>query len=356
MSRAPHDDTAARSCQRSRARDQAAENGKGFTYTASTGKLVRDRKALERIKRLIIPPAWTDVWFSGDQWGHIQATGRDARGRKQYIYHPAFRAHREEQKYDHLIEFAKSLPALRRTILRHMSLRGLPREKVLATIVYLLETTLIRVGNEDYARANQSFGLTTLRTPHVDIAGSALRFNFKGKSGRTWRLKVTDRRVAKIVKSCQELPGQHLFQYGDEKEGFHQVTSTDVNAYLREITGRDVTAKDFRTWSGTVLAALALCGIGDGDALPAIKRNLRAAILRVSERLGNTTTICRKCYVHPAVLQKYQEGKLALDIKPRAVDEIRPVSPRLRPEEAAVLSFLQQQSKAAFRALRKQAA
>jgi DNA topoisomerase-1 len=331
-------------------------NGKGFTYHASSGKPVRDRKTRERIKHLVIPPAWTDVWISADERGHIQATGRDARGRKQYIYHTAFRVHREEQKYDHLIDFAKSLPALRRTILRHMGLRGLPREKVLATIVYLLETTLIRVGNEDYARANQSFGLTTLRAPHVDIAGSALRFNFKGKSGRTWRLRVTDRRVARIVKSCQELPGQHLFQYGDEKEGFHQVTSTDVNAYLREITGRDVTAKDFRTWSGTVLAALALIGVGHGESATAVKKNVRAAVMQVSERLGNTTTICRKCYIHPAVLLAYQDNRLALAIKPRAVDEVRPVAPRLRPEEAAVLAFLQQQSKAAFRALRKQAA
>jgi DNA topoisomerase-1 len=332
------------------------KSGKGFTFHDSSGKRIRDGKALERIKALVIPPAWTDVWISTDARGHLQATGRDARGRKQYIYHPAFRAYREEQKYDRLIEFAKSLGGLRRTVLRHMSLRGLPREKVLATIVYLLETTLIRVGNEDYARTNKSFGLTTLRTPHVDIAGGALRFHFKGKSGKVWRLKITDRRVAKIVKSCQELPGQHLFQYGDEKTGFHQVTSTDVNAYLREITGSDITAKDFRTWNGTVLAALALSALGQAESETAAKRNMTAAVKQVAERLGNTVSICRKCYIHPAVAQAYMSNKFALDLKPVAVDEIRPMSSRLRAEESAVLAFLQKQSKAAFKALRKLAA
>jgi len=315
--------------------------GKGFTYVGPDGKKVEDKATLARIKSLAIPPAYTDVWICPKANGHIQATGRDAKGRKQYRYHPAFREVRESTKYEHMIEFAKGLPAIRRTIDEHMSLKGLPREKVLATVVHLLENTLIRVGNSDYAKQNKSYGLTTLRDPHVKVEGTELRFQFKGKSGKTWRLSVKDRRIARIVKACQDLPGQDLFQYLDENGQQQSVTSADVNAYLKEITGRDITAKDFRTWAGTVLAALALAEFEEFDSESKAKKNIRAAIERVSSRLGNTPTICRKCYVHPEVFACYLEGTLLLEVKEEVEAELRDHLGDLKPEEAAVLSLLQ---------------
>lgn len=269
--------------------------GKGFTFVRPNGETMRDEATLKRIRKLAIPPAYSDVWICPRADGHIQATGRDAKGRKQYRYHPQFRAVRESTKYEHMMEFARSLPAIRARIAEHMALRGLPREKVLATVVQLLETTLIRVGNDDYAKQNKSYGLTTLRNPHVKVDGAELRFQFKGKSGKTWRLQIKDRRVAKIVKACQDLPGQELFQYLDESGERKDVTSADVNAYLREISRRDVTAKDFRIWAGTVLAALALQEFENFDTQAKVKKNVRAAIERVAARLGNTPTICRKC-------------------------------------------------------------
>jgi DNA topoisomerase I len=312
-----------------------------FNYLKPNGEPVRDEATLERIRKLAIPPAWTDVWICPKANGHIQATGRDARGRKQYKYHPQFREVRESTKYDHMMEFARSLPAIRAKLAEHMALRGLPREKVLATVVHLLETTLIRVGNDDYARENKSYGLTTLRNPHVKVNGSELRFQFKGKSGKTWRLQVKDRRVAKIVKACQDLPGQELFQYIDENGELKDVTSADVNAYLREITGRDITAKDFRTWAGTVLAALALREFEAFDSQAGAKKNLRAAIERVASRLGNTPTICRKCYVHPELLSAYTEGALLLEVRDQVEAELREDLGSLKPEEAAVLGLLE---------------
>jgi DNA topoisomerase-1 len=315
--------------------------GDGFNYFKPNGDPLRDDAALERIRRLAIPPAWTDVWICPKANGHLQATGRDARARKQYKYHPQFREVRESTKYEHMMEFARALPGIRAKLAAHMALRGLPREKVLATIVHLLETTLIRVGNDDYARTNKSFGLTTLRNPHVKVEGSELRFQFKGKGGKTWRLRVKDRRIAKIVKACQELPGQDLFQYLDENGELKDVTSTDVNAYLREITGRDITAKDFRTWAGTVLAALALQEFEAFDSQAGAKKNLRAAIERVASRLGNTPTICRKCYIHPEVLSAYTEGALLLEIKEQVEAELREDLGALKPEEAAVLALLE---------------
>ena len=313
--------------------------GKGFAYYKPTGERVTDEKTLARIRSLAIPPAYTDVWICPKPNGHLQATGRDAKGRKQYRYHPKFRETRESNKYEHMLEFAKALPAIRKAIDELMRLRGLPREKVLATIVHLLETTMIRVGNTDYARQNKSYGLTTLRDRHVDVDGAELRFNFKGKSGKTWRLSVRDRRVAKIVKASQDLPGQQLFQYLDEAGERREVTSTDVNAYLREISGRDITAKDFRTWTGTVLAALALAEFEEVDSDAAAKRNIRAAIEHVAERLGNTPTICRKCYVHPEVLNAYLDRNLVLEVREELEEELREVG-RLQPEEAAVLALL----------------
>ncbi|MDF3060059.1 MAG: topB [Microvirga sp.] len=315
--------------------------GKGFTYIGPGGAKVEDEATLKRIRKLAIPPAYTDVWICRKPNGHIQATGRDARGRKQYRYHPDFRAVRESTKYEHMLEFAKALPAVRAKLAEHMALPGLPREKVLATVVHLLESTLIRVGNDDYAKQNKSYGLTTLKNRHVKVNGSELRFEFKGKSGKVWRLQVKDRRIAKIVRACQDLPGQELFGYVDEDGEHRDVTSSDVNAYLREITGRDITAKDFRTWQGTVLAAMALQEFQDFDTKAALKKNVKAAIERVASRLGNTPTICRKCYVHPEVLTAYAEGQLLFQIKGEVEAELRENLPDLRPEEAAVLTFLE---------------
>jgi DNA topoisomerase I len=282
--------------------------GKGFHYTDVRGGMVRDAATLKRIRGIVIPPAWTDVWICPDSDGHIQATGRDARGRKQYRYHPRFRELREQTKYEQMIAFAEGLPRIRAKVDEHLALPGLRREKVLATVVYLLEATLIRVGNDEYARNNKSYGLTTLRRPHVAVEGSSLKFKFKGKSGKEWNLGLRDRRIARVVRSCQELPGQHLFQYVDEAGERCNITSTDVNAYLRDISGAEITAKDFRTWHGTVLAAVALGELAGFESITAAKRNVRDAIRNVAARLGNTPTVCRKCYIHPEVLAAYFEG------------------------------------------------
>ncbi|HEY7242993.1 MAG TPA: DNA topoisomerase IB [Xanthobacteraceae bacterium] len=315
--------------------------GKGFSYITSQGTKVGDEETLERMRKLAIPPAWTDVWICLEANGHLQATGRDLRGRKQYRYHAAFREVRESTKYEHLMEFAKSLPGIRRAVAEHMACKGLPREKVLATIVHLLERTLIRVGSGSYARENKSYGLTTLHNDHVEVNGTQLKFHFKGKSGKTWRLRVSDRRVARIVRACQDLPGQELFQYLDEEGVLRGVTSSDVNVYLKEIARHDITAKDFRTWQGTVLAAIALQELQTFDNKAAFKKNVKSAIERVAARLGNTAAICRKCYVHPEILQAYAEGELLLEIKPGVEDEPRHDLPRLSPEEAAVLALLE---------------
>ncbi|CAA2137187.1 MULTISPECIES: DNA topoisomerase IB [Methylobacterium] len=315
-------------------------SGTGFSYRDAKGKAVRDPKILQRIRSLAIPPAYTDVWICPRANGHIQATGRDAKGRKQYRYHPDFRQARDSTKFEHIMAFADALPAIRARVDEDMGRRGLCREKVLATIVHLLEATLIRVGNDDYARTNKSYGLTTLRDPHVTVAGAELTFRFKGKSGKMWNLSVKDRRVARIVKSCQDLPGQELFQYIDDAGQTRDVTSADVNAYLREITGQEITAKDFRTWAGTVLAALALQEFEAFDTEAKAKKNLRAAIESVASRLGNTPTICRKCYIHPEILDGYLEGALLLQVAEAVEDELRTDIAGLKPEEAAVLGLL----------------
>ncbi|WP_119303765.1 DNA topoisomerase IB [Dongia deserti] len=314
------------------------KRGKGFVYLDSNGKPVRDPYTRARIRSLAIPPAWTDVWICASENGHLQATGRDAKGRKQYRYHVDFIAIRDSAKYERLVDFAKSLPALRAEVARRMALPGLPSEKVLATIVHLLDVTLIRIGNDSYARENNSYGVTTLRDSHVRINGSELRFHFKGKSGKAWRLTMRDRRIAKIIRSCQELPGQHLFQYLDEKGDVLRVTSTDVNDHLRRLSGGEVTAKDFRTWAGTVLAANLLHETGGPASATAAKRQVRAALQEVAARLGNTVAICRKCYVHPSVLEAYTTGELRLR-RIAAKDHALP------PEEAATLRFLQRRLK-----------
>jgi DNA topoisomerase-1 len=270
----------------------------------------------------------------------VQATGRDVKGRKQYRYHARFRVVREGTKYEHVMAFAEALPGIREVVKQHMALRGLPREKVLATVVHLLETTLIRVGNDEYADQNKSYGLTTLKNRHVAVDGNEVRFRFTGKSGKQWSLRVKDQRIAKIIKACQELPGQELLQYIDGAGSSQDVTSTDVNNYLREITGKDITAKDFRTWAGTVLAAIALTELQSFDSAAQVKRNLRTAIEKVAAKLGNTPTICRKCYVHPEVLNCYLDGNLMLQAKSKAENELRGDVKNLKPEEAAVLALL----------------
>ena len=314
--------------------------GTGFTYIRPDGGRLAEANTLKRIKSIAIPPAWTDVWICPSPEGHIQATGRDARGRKQYRYHPRFREVRESTKYGHVVAFADALPCIRKTVKEHMALRGLPREKVLATVVHLLETTLIRVGNDEYADQNNSYGLTTLKNRHVAVAGNEVRFRFTGKSGKQWSLRVRDKRIAKIIKACQELPGQELLQCLDEAGHCQDVTSTDVNNYLKEITGKDITAKDFRTWAGTVLAAMALSELESFDNAAQAKRHLRAAIESVASKLGNTPTICRKCYVHPEVLNSYMDGNFVLQVKSREERELRADVQRLKPEEAAVLALL----------------
>ena len=314
--------------------------GRGFHYVDTSGGKVRDPSTLQRIRALAIPPAWTQVWICADPNGHLQAVGQDEKGRRQYRYHAKFRDVREGVKFAHMMAFAEALPALRRQVRADMARPGLGREKVLATVVYLLETTMIRVGNSAYAKENKSYGLTTLLNRHVQIDGAALKFHFKGKNGRTWRLGLRDRRVARIVKSCQELPGQLLFQYIDDAGERLQVTSADVNAYLKRISGADLTAKDFRTWAGTVLAAMALAELEEVDSQARAKKNVTKAIERVSARLGNTPAICRKCYVHPEIVSAYLDGDLLLEVQKHIHAEPRYDLASLRPEEAAVLSFL----------------
>lgn len=283
-------------------------SGKAFRYVDADRKPVRDPETLARIRSLVIPPAWMDVWICSIANGHLQATGRDARGRKQYRYHPRWREVRDETKYDRMIVFGKALPRIRARVEHDLALPGLPRAKVLATIVRLLETTLIRVGNEEYARDNHCFGLTTLRNKHVDVSGSTVRFQFRGKSGVYHDVDIQDRRVARIIQRCQDLPGQELFQYLDGDGTRGSVDSADVNQYLREVSGEDFTAKDFRTWAGTVLAADALWLCERFRSKTEAKRHIVRAIESVSARLRNTKAVCRKCYVHPAILESYLDG------------------------------------------------
>lgn len=315
-------------------------SGRGFSYAAADGAAMRDATELQRIRSLVIPPAWTDVWICPRANGHIQATGRDARGRKQYIYHPDFRALRESGKYDALPGFARLLPAIRVRVAADMARAGLPRDKVLGTIVHLLETTLIRIGNADYATQNGSHGLTTLHRRHVKVERGMLRFRFTGKSGKSWDLQLHDRRVLKVIRACQELPGQELFRYRDDDGAVLGVSSADVNQYLREIADSDITAKDFRTWAGTVLAALTLQAFAAPSSQREAKRNLKAALTEVSGKLGNTVAICRKCYIHPAVIECYLAGQHRLRIPPAAKDE------GLRPEEIAVLRHIMRKPRA----------
>ena len=316
------------------------KRGAGFHYKSAGGKPVRDAQLLLRIRRLAIPPAWTEVWICSVEGGHIQATGRDARGRKQYRYHPRFREVRDETKYEKLFDFVAALPKIRARCERDLSLPGLPREKVLAAVVRLLEQTLIRVGNEEYSRTNQSFGLTTFRDRHAQIRGSELLFRFRGKSGKEHRIRLNDQRLAKIVKRCRDLPGDELFQYIDEDGGQHSVDSSDVNAYLRAITGDEFSAKDFRTWAGTLYTAVTLHELGIEERERGQKRRIKEAIERAAERLGNTPAVCRKCYVHPAIFDAYLAGRVV----PRVAGGSTARSgTRLSADERAVVAFLRRQ-------------
>ena len=312
-----------------------------FEYFDTKGKSIVDEQRLLRIKRLAIPPAWSDVWICPSPNGHIQAIGRDARGRKQYRYHERWRQIRDKNKYDRMIVFGKALPKIRARVKKDLGLSGLPRAKVLATVVQLLERSLIRIGNEEYARENKSFGLTTMQDRHVDVKGSKLRFRFRGKRGREHEVDVTDRRIARIVLKLQDLPGQSLFQYTDDEGNVREITSLDVNEYLRQITRDDFTAKDFRTWAGTVVAAIALGTAGTFETKKEANANVKKAIGAVAKVLGNTPAICRECYVHPAVLQTYLNGNSINGFKPRANEEFRKERIDFASTEAAVLKLLQ---------------
>ena len=321
-------------------------------YVAANGRTIADRAELQRIRALVIPPAWKDVWICPDPRGHLQATGRDVRGRKQYRYHPRWREVRDEVKYGRLIAFAQALPKIRQRTDADLRKSALPREKVLAAVVQLLEKTLIRVGNEEYAKDNGSFGLTTFRDQHATIKGGTVRFEFKGKSGVGHAIDLQDKRLAKIVKACRDLPGYELFQYIDEDGQRQTVDSADVNKYLRDISGQDFTAKDFRTWAGTVLAAKALAEVAKFKSATEAKRNVVTAIESVAKKLGNTKAVCRKCYIQPAILDAYMDGATIQTLKTRAAKLSR-ARATLSGEEAAVVSMIERRLKKA--ALKKTA-
>jgi DNA topoisomerase-1 len=326
-------------------------SGKSFRYfTSDSSRALSDPEILGRIKSLVIPPAWNEVWICPIANGHLQATGRDAKGRKQSRYHPRWREVRDEAKFEHITQFADALPAIRKQVDHDLALPGLPIAKVLATIVRLMETTFIRVGNEEYARTNKSYGLTTMRNRHIDITGATVQFSFDGKSGKHHSINLTDRRVANILKRCKDLPGYELFQYLDAEGNRHSIDSSDVNDYLRQITPSEVaahfTAKDFRTWAGTVLACTTLTGLEPFTSETQAKRNLVEAIKTVAEQLGNTPAVCRKCYIHPAIMNGYLAGQLVecVDVPKRAkrqqtIDSIA----ALRAEEQALMRFLSSQ-------------
>jgi DNA topoisomerase-1 len=315
-------------------------HGQGVGYRGPDGRPIRDGETLTRIRSLAVPPAWRNVWICPDATGHLQATGRDARGRKQYRYHPRWREVRDGNKYERMIAFGRALPLIRKRVQKDLSRPGLPREKILATVVRLLEVTLIRVGNEEYAKQNESFGLATMRNRHVRVNGSALRFQFRGKSGVLHAVDLEDRRLACIVRRSRDLPGYELFQYVDADGDRRTIVAADVNAYLKSIAGDEFTAKDFRTWAGTVLAARALREVAAFGSKTQAKCNVLRAVEAVAKRLGNTTAVCRKCYIHPEVVNAYLDGTLAASLNRKAGLELRSNMRDLSPEEAAVLALL----------------
>jgi len=318
-------------------------SGKGWSYRNPDGSLIKDAVARKRITSLAIPPAWKDVWICPDPSGHIQVTARDARGRKQYRYHPSYREARDQSKFCRMLEFSEILPVLRQRVERDLRGGELSRRQILATVVHLLDKTLIRVGNDEYAKENRSYGLTTLRRKHVQVKGVLMRFSFRGKSGVDHTVAVSDPRLARIVQHCQDLPGQEIFQYLDAFGKRKPISSDDVNDYLREVSGRDITAKDFRTWGGTMVAALALRTMGPATSRREADRNIVRALDEVAERLGNTRSVCRKYYVHPALMDAYHLGLTAPASQPDPLTPRRANSKAaLRRDELVVLQFLQE--------------
>ncbi len=313
---------------------------KGFRYIAPDGARITDEETIARIQKLAIPPAYESVWICPDPNGHLQAVGRDARGRKQYRYHPRWREVRDEAKYTKMLIFGRVLPKIRERVNEDLALRGLPREKVLAAIVRLLETTLMRVGNEEYVKANKSFGLTTLRNRHAKVSGGVVHLDFRGKHGAEHHIDLADKRLARIVRKLQDLPGQDLFCFLDDEGVVHSVDSDAVNAYLREASGEEITAKDFRTWAATNLAALALRELETFDSNTKAKKNVVQAVEAVSKMLGNTPAICRKCYIHPAIFDGYLDGSLLTALQRRADERLAAKTAGLSAEEAAVTAFL----------------
>ena len=315
--------------------------GKRFFYLNQQGRRISDPKTVDRIRQIIIPPAWTDVWICPSPHGHIQATGRDAKGRKQYRYHPKYRAVRDETKFERILKLSKVFPKVRKHVERDLRRSGVDRRKMFAVVVYLLETTLIRVGNEEYARNNESYGLTTLQAHHAEVEGGRITFEFPGKSGVDHAVSFSDRRLARIIQHCQDLPGEHLFQYEDDNGTLQSIDSGDINEYLATITGSDFTAKDVRTWAGTMLAAAALRDIGVTNSERDVERNIRRALDQVANHLGNTRAVCLHYYVHPLVLKKYRAGQVIsapLSQKKRERKNPRAV---LRRDEVAVLNLLE---------------
>jgi len=320
-------------------------SGRGFSYVDPDGRVIRARALIKRFRSLVIPPAWTEVWICPLEDGHLQVTARDARGRKQYRYHPGFRQHRDGTKFERMFALGDVLWKIRERVEHDVALPGLPRDKVMATVVWLLEKTLIRIGSDEYAKANKSFGLTTLRRRHVAINGAKLRFEFRGKSGIAHAADVTDRRIARTVQRCHELRGEVLFKYLDDAGERQEVEAEDVNAFLQEITGGDITAKDFRTWAGTMLVAEALRAVGPAESRREAERNIVAAVDTTAKKLGNTRSVCRKYYIHPALIEAYLEGSVLPPLpehawSPGTPEERVSHGPALRRHEADVLAFL----------------
>ena len=324
-------------------------HGRGFTYTDPDGQVIRSREMIDRFRALVIPPAWTDVWICPHDDGHLQVTARDGRGRKQDRYHPGFRKHRDGTKFERLFELSDVVWKIRERVESDIELDGLARDKIMATVVWLLETTLIRIGSDEYAKANKSFGLTTLRRRHVAVVGSELRFEFRGKSGIQHAVAVTDRRIARIVQRCQALRGEELFKYLDDEGKRQTVQAEDVNAYLQDVTGRDITAKDFRTWAGTMLVAEALRKTGPAQTKREAERNIVAAVDLTAKRLGNTRSVCRKYYIHPALIEAYLEGSVLPPLPERKWSARKVHGPTLRQHEMDVLAFLKARQKGGTR-------
>jgi len=314
--------------------------GRGFRYIDPEGLVIRAPELLQRFRSLVIPPAWTDVWICPHEDGHLQVTARDGRGRKQYRYHPGFRQHRDGTKFERMFELSDVLWKIRERVATDIELPGFTRDKIMATLVWLLETTLIRIGSDEYAKANKSYGLTTFRRRHVAVVGSEMRFEFRGKSGIQHAVAVTDKRIARIVQRCQELHGEELFKYLDDEGKRQSIQAEDVNAYLQAVTGRDVTAKDFRTWAGTMLTAEALRRTGPAKTRREAERNIVAAVDLTAKRLGNTRSVCRKYYIHPALIEAYLEGSVLPPLPERKWSARKPRGPALRQHEKDVLNFL----------------